>query len=99
MRARLMMKMMGLVVMIVITVISAHSCSGQGSPASPLDPANLVKNGIGGLCADRQAVQSAAGDATGQPGLAVPAGASSLARMAGLGASAFSCPTTAAGGG
>src|SRR5579875_614678 len=99
MRARLLMKMMGLIVMLVLTVMSAHSCSGRGSPASPLNPANLVKNGVRGLCADQQAVQSASGAPPGTAVLQAPGGASSLARMAGLGSTAFSCPTTAPGGG
>ena len=67
-----MMKLMSLTVMLVITVMSAHSCNGSGSKSSPLNPANLLDNGLGGLCANQQAVASAAGDPTAQGGFQVP---------------------------
>ena len=62
MRARLIMKLMGIIVTLVLTVITARSCSGS-SASSLLDPANLAKNGVVGLCANQQAVNEASGDA------------------------------------
>jgi hypothetical protein len=69
MRARLLMKLMGVVVMLVLTVMGARSCSGSDSSSSPLNPANLLHNGITGLCANQQATQDAMGDSNGSQSL------------------------------
>lgn len=89
-----MMKLMSLTVMLVITVMSTHSCSGSGSKSSPLNPANLLDNGLRGLCANQQAVAGATGDPAAPPAFQVPASDAALARMAGLGAGGLTCPTT-----
>lgn len=101
MRARLVMKMVTLVVTLVLTIMTARSCGGSGSPASPLNPGNLARNGLSGLCANQQAVNAASGDPTAPVGFQVPASDAALAGMAGLSTSSLSCSTTttAPGGG
>lgn len=99
MRARLMMKLMGIIVTLVLTIITAHSCSS--SPASStLNPNTVLQNGVAGLCANQQATADAGGsDAT--PSIQMPSGDSSLsnmARAAGVSPSALSCPTTTLAG-
>jgi hypothetical protein len=69
MRARLVLKLLGIVVMLILTVLGAHSCSGSDSSNSPVNPANLLRNGITGLCANQQATQDAMGDPNGSQGL------------------------------
>jgi hypothetical protein len=64
MRARLIMKLMGIMMMLVLTIITAKGCSGSGSASSPLDPTNLAHNGLAGLCANQQAADEASGDPT-----------------------------------
>lgn len=99
MRARLMMKLIGLVVMLVLTIVTAHSCSS--SPASsPLNPNTLLQNGVSGLCANQAATAAADG---GDPSssLQIPSGDSNLtnmARTAGLAPGSLSCPTTTVAG-
>jgi hypothetical protein len=61
MRARLTMKLMGIVVMLVLTVVTARACNGSAGSSSPLDPANLAHNGVAGICAEQQAEQAATG--------------------------------------
>jgi hypothetical protein len=55
-RARLTLKLMGIVVLLVLTVLTAKACSGSGSGASPLNPLNIANNGVAGICADQHAV-------------------------------------------
>jgi hypothetical protein len=109
MRARLMMKLMGIVFLLVITIVSAHSCSNS-SPKSDLNPTNLARNGIAGVCADQQAADEANGDDGQTPATAVsqsqlsglqqsnPGGVQALEQALG---GNLSCPTTTvdAGGG
>lgn len=99
MRARLMMKLMGIVMMLVLTIVSAHSC-GSSSSSSTLNPSTVLRNGVSGLCANQQATAAAAGsDAT--PELQMPTGNSQLASMAkaaGLSPGSLSCPTTTLAG-
>lgn len=60
MRARLMMKLITIIVMLVLTVLGARSCQGSGSSSrSPLDPNNLARNGITAICAQEQATAEA----------------------------------------
>lgn len=99
MRARLTMKIVSALVMLVLTVMTARSCSGGPSKSSPLDPANLLTNGVSSLCANQQAMAAASGaDATGSPqSLQLPAGQAGLAgaaQAAGLSAASLACPTT-----
>jgi hypothetical protein len=109
MRARLTMKLMGIIVMLVLTVMTARSCSGS-SASSPLDPTNLANNGIAGLCANQQAEEQASGDpdsntpntiasASGltQAGASDPGGVQALEKALGGGTNAsgaLTCPTT-----
>lgn len=110
MRARLMMKLMGIVVMLVLTVVGAHSCSNS-SPKSDLNPANLARNGIAGICANQEAANEASGQTDGQTsdtaisqsqlaqlGQSNPGGMQALEQELG---GNLSCPTTTvdAGGG
>lgn len=95
MRARLMMKLMGIIVMLVLTVITAHSCSRSPS-SSTLNPSNVLRNGVAGLCANQQATAAAAGS-DAAPSLQMPSGDSNLANMAhaaGLSTADLSCQTT-----
>lgn len=100
MRARLMMKLMGIIVMLVMTLVTAHSCSS--SPASsPLNPNTLLRNGVSGLCANQQATAAAGGGSDASPSLQVPAGDGNLSSMeqaAGLSAGDLSCTTTTVAG-
>ena len=106
MRARLMMKVMGLIVLLVLTVVGAHSCSAS-SPTSPENPANLVQNGLAGVCANQQATNEALGNdqspATAVSGSELsqlqasnPAGVQQLQQLTG---GNLSCPTTTINGG
>jgi hypothetical protein len=95
MRARLMMKLMGIVVMLVLTVITAHSCSAS-SPGSPLNPATLTRNGVDGLCADQQASAAASGDTAPQtlPSPGSMGNLGGLEKAAGLAPGSLSCSAT-----
>jgi len=99
MRARLMMKLMGIVMMLVLTVLTARSCTT--SPASsPDNPATLAHNTLSGLCANQNAEAQASGDTSGQT-LVIPqsqAGLSNLAQSVGMGPGSLSCTTTTVGG-
>jgi hypothetical protein len=104
------MKLMGLVVMTIVTIFTARECDSNISGASQLDPANIARTGVAGVCADQQAAAaagSADGDTSGSPGTVaspselnsagVPGGAQALLQALG---GNLSCPTstTAAGG-
>lgn len=100
MRARLMLKLITVVVMLVLTVVGARSCSSS-SPSSPLNPATLKNNGLSGLCANQAAEAAASGDTSPQT-LQIPVaqdGLSNLATAAGLAPGALSCSTTTIAGG
>ncbi len=104
MRARLMMKLMGVVMMLVLTIVGSRSCSSS-PPSSPVNPATLVHNGLSGLCANEQAASAASGDGSGDGSpqtLQIPAGQGGLAgaaQAAGLNPGVFTCPTTTLAGG
>ena len=100
MRARLMMKLMGIVVMLVLTVVGSRACSSS-PPSSPVNPATVVHNGLSGLCANEQATADASGTESPQT-LQIPAGQGGLAaaaESAGLQPGTFSCSTTTLAGG
>ena len=101
MRARLMMKLVSLAVLLVLTIVTAHSFSGGPSSSSPVNPANLVRNGLDGLCANQEATQAAAGMTSSGATLPLPSNDSPLARITGVNGTTFTCPTstTAAPGG
>ncbi|HWE57470.1 MAG TPA: hypothetical protein VG435_18330 [Acidimicrobiales bacterium] len=96
MRARLMMKLMGLIMMIVLTAVSARSCQSSSSN-SPLNPSTFGANGLAGVCADQQAVAQAQGD-TSEQTVVIPGQSGNLdqlAQSAGLSPGVVSCnPTT-----
>ena len=99
MRARLMMKLMGIVVMLVLTIVTAHSCSASPK-SSPLNPDTLLQNGVSSLCANQQATSDAGGGGDSSS-LQVPADDSNLANMAhaaGVSTGSLSCPTTTVAG-
>ena len=97
-----MMKVVTLLVLLVCTVIGARSCNSSGS-GSVLNPSNVVGNGLAGVCANQQAVDSATGEAA--PNTVVsPSAQSQLNAALGLvgqrSPAALACPTpTTTGGG
>lgn len=101
MRARLMLKVVTLLVLLVCTVFGARSCNASGS-GSVLNPRNVLGNGLSGVCANQQAVDSSSGDVTS--GTAVPPSAagqlnSALGLLGQKAPGPLSCPTTTTGGG
>ncbi|HEX6394905.1 MAG TPA: hypothetical protein VFZ97_15835 [Acidimicrobiales bacterium] len=62
MRARLMLKVVTVLVLLICTVIGARSCNSS-SPGSNLNPSKVVGNGIAGVCANQAAVDSSGGQA------------------------------------
>ena len=98
MRARLMMKLISVIVMLILSVITARSCSAS-PPGSTLNPSTVEQNGLSGLCANQSAVADASGDDTQQT-LQIPAGDQNLTGLAGgsglpgLTGGSFNCPTT-----
>ncbi|MGH9124738.1 MAG: hypothetical protein ACRDZ8_08425 [Acidimicrobiales bacterium] len=63
MRLHLSLTLMGLVALVVVTMFAARSCTSSIPSDSTLNPANVVGNGLAGLCANQQVV-AAAGDGT-----------------------------------
>jgi hypothetical protein len=63
-RARLVLKVVTLLVLVVCTAIGARSCGSSGS-RSDLNPSNVVGNGLAGVCANQQAVDASGGDGYG----------------------------------
>jgi hypothetical protein len=59
--ARLVLKVVTLLVLVVCTAIGARSCGSSGS-RSDLNPSNVVGNGLAGVCANQQAVDASGGD-------------------------------------
>ena len=97
MRARLMMKLMGVIVMLGLTVFTARSCTSS-APGSALNPSTVEQNGLATLCAQQEANAQASGDTSPQT-LVIPAGVGNLPSSAGgLGGlapgSSYACPTT-----
>jgi hypothetical protein len=108
MRARLMMKLMGIIVLLILSVMGMRSCSNS-SPSSPLNPTNVLQNGVAGVCAQQQAEAEASGQAsapnTVDSAAAIaqveggnPVGGKALAQVLG-GTGNLSCPTTTLDGG
>jgi hypothetical protein len=102
-RARLILKLISVLVVLALTALGARSCTAS-SPSSPLNPVNVAHNGLSGVCANDQAVADAGGsDASGSPGTAIspaligqlqasdPNGLSALEQSAG---GSLACPTT-----
>ncbi|MDQ1428303.1 MAG: hypothetical protein QOK39_1779 [Acidimicrobiaceae bacterium] len=100
----MILSVISLAVVMVLTVMGAHACSAS-SPSSNLNPLNVARNGLAGLCANQQATAAAGGAAadTGSPATAVspaveaqlqqsdPSGLNALKGAAGA---ALLCPTT-----
>ncbi len=78
MRARLILKLIGLVVTVVLGIVTFRSFSLSSS--SPLQPSKLVGNAVSGLCADNQAIAAAGG---GSPGAATTGTSSGSAATGG----------------
>ena len=109
MRARLVLKLIGLVVTVVLGILTFRSFSVSSS--SPLQPSKLVGNAVSGLCADNQAIAAAGGGGTGAAtteasgggaggGLQLGGNAASLAPLVsdvGLAPSVLNCPPTSTG--
>jgi hypothetical protein len=107
MRARLMMKLMGIIVLLILSVMGMRSCSNS-SPSSPLNPTNVLQNGVAGVCAEQQAEADASGQASApntvdsasaiaQVEAGNPVGGKALAQALG-GTGNLSCPTTTLAG-
>jgi hypothetical protein len=108
-RARLLMKLMSLGIMTVLIVIGARSFH-SASPSSPLNPGNVARRGIAGICADDQAAADAAGSPTtealdsglGQASGELSGGLGSspaaLGVLRNLAGGSLTCPTTTTAG-
>lgn len=101
MRARLLLKVVTLLVLLVCTVVGARSCNSSDS-GSVLNPRNVVGNGLSGVCANQQAVDSSSGDVAS--GTVIPPSAegqlnSALGVLGQKAPGRLSCPTTTTGGG
>jgi hypothetical protein len=105
MRARLLLKLIGVIVLLILSVIGMRSCTG--SPASsPLNPSTLLHNGVAGVCSEQQAEAEASGQtapdtvdsagAISQVEAGNPVGSNALAQALG-GSGNMSCPTTTVG--
>ena len=100
MRARLVLKLVTLLVLLVLTVMGARSCDSSGS-GSDLNPSKVVGNGLAGLCANQSAVDSANGQTdspTGSGTVLSSSAQSQLNSALGMvgqgGAAPLSCTTT-----
>ncbi len=103
MRARLVLKLVTLLVLLVLTVMGARACNSSGS-GSDLNPSKVVGNGLAGLCANQSAVDSAdgqtdspTGSPTGSGTVLSPSAQSQLNSalgMVGQGGAPLSCSTT-----
>jgi len=103
MRARFLMKMISVVVLLILSVIGMRSCSNSSS-SSPLNPTNVLQNGVAGVCSEQQAEAEASGQtdtpdtidsagAISQAEAGNPVGAKALSQMLG-GSKTLTCPTT-----
>ena len=96
-----MLKVVTLLVLLVCTVAGARSCSSSG-PHSDLNPSNVLGNGLAGVCANQQSVDSSGG-ADGAGGALSQSAQSQLGSALGLlgqkSPSSISCPTTTTTGG
>jgi hypothetical protein len=112
MRARLTMKLMGIVLMLVLTVLTAKACSGSG--ASPMNPLNIANSGVAGICANQHAVAASSDNGASPDGPGSDSSPDTVISQSGLaqlgssdpgGAAALektlggnlSCPTTTTG--
>lgn len=96
-----MLKVVTLLVLLVCMVIGARACNSSGS-GSVLNPTNVLGNGLSGVCANQQSVDSASGDVTSGTVMAPSAQGQLNAALGVLGQKApasLSCPTTTVGGG
>jgi hypothetical protein len=92
MRARLMMKLMGIVVFLILTVMSARSCSSSSSK-SDLNPVNVQNNAEAGYCANQQVTNEATGSATTQQNPLSQLSPAMQIEAHNIGLN-FNCPTT-----
>jgi len=89
--ARVWLKLVSLAFTVGLTVLGTRSCGASGASNSVVDPANLLKNGLAGVCADQQAVNSASGAQPGQVQITVPSQYAQAGQLVGLG-QAVNCP-------
>ena len=96
MRARLMMKLMGIVVFLILTVMSARSCSNSSSK-SDLNPVNVQNNAVAGYCANQQITNETSGSSASTEDPLSQLSPQMQTEAHGLGLN-FNCPTTTVGG-
>ena len=73
MRARLVWKLISVVVLLVLSVMAARTLTSSSTSSSPLNPLQVSRNGIAGVCAEQRAIAQASGRpaGTGAPVTAV----------------------------
>jgi hypothetical protein len=101
-RARLVLKVVTLLVILVCSVVGARACDSSGT-GSVVNPSKVVGNGLAGVCANQQAVSDASGGEASPGTLLSPADDSRLNTALGLvgqhAPAQLSCPTPAVNGG
>lgn len=96
-----MLKAVTLLVLLVCTVVGARACNSSGS-GSELNPGNVIGNGLSGVCANQQAVDSASGDISSGPVISPAAEGQLNSALGSIGqktSGPLSCPTTTTGSG
>ena len=69
MRTRLGASIAGLITLVILSALGMRSCNSTATPAI-IQPSNVARTGVSGLCANQQAVAAANGgtaDTSGQP--------------------------------
>jgi hypothetical protein len=97
-KARGLGSLMALVISCILGVMTLRSCQST-SPSSPANPANLARNGVQGVCAERQAVADNGSSDDPAPAVTLPPNlASKLGKadpsVAAVLAGATNCTTT-----
>jgi hypothetical protein len=105
-RSRLLLNLIAVIVLLILTVMGFRACSTT-AVNSELNPINVARNGLTGLCANAAAAAAAGGaDPNAAPGTVVspdeqkqlqasdPGGLAALQQAAG---GSLSCPTATTG--
>ncbi|MHB1536466.1 MAG: hypothetical protein ACYC1D_18025 [Acidimicrobiales bacterium] len=89
MRSHLILQLISVVVLMVLTVLGVRAWA---SSSSVLNPSNVARNGLAGICANEQAVAAAGGSAAGG---SAAGGSAAGGSAAGVGGPATGTPGTA----